>query len=70
MTKIINRNKTLKTFTMQGELTKKLEYHYQVSDYFVEVEKDMIQSVVQKCSGNPLMCLNFIYKLITVTIPC
>ena len=46
MTKIINRDKTLKTFSLQAELTKRLEHHYQVSDYFVEVEKDMIQSVI------------------------
>ena len=49
MTKIINPHHSLKTFTLQQELTKALEVKYHIRDVFVEVEKEFLVAVIQKC---------------------
>jgi len=49
----LDSNHLLKTFTTQSEVSRDLMNYYQVNDYFIEVEKELIQAVVEKCQGNP-----------------
>ena len=42
VTQIINRSNPIKTFTTQGEVQNRLKMQYQVADYFIEVEKELI----------------------------
>ncbi len=53
VTQILDSKHQLKTFTTQKDLTRDLMNYYQVNDVFIEVEKDMISAIVQKCEGNP-----------------
>ena len=61
MTQIIDTHNSIKTLHGQQEIQKKLIKKYQVYDYFKEIEKEIIQKVVRKCNGNPLLSISLIY---------
>jgi hypothetical protein len=53
VSQILDSKHPYKTYTTQSEVTKDLTNYYQVNDFFIEVEKDFIKAVVEKCQCNP-----------------
>lgn len=42
-----------------------MNYH-QVNDTFVEIEKDLVYAIIDKCGGNPLLCVSVMHQLLLV----
>ena len=53
VSQILDSKHVLKTYTTQTEVSADLINYYQVNDFFIEVEKELISAVVEKCQGNP-----------------
>lgn len=66
MTNIIDRNNSIKTLSTQDELRTRLIKKFQCYGYFKDVEKEVIQEIVKKANGNPLLCLSLAFHLLTV----
>jgi hypothetical protein len=54
---IIDKKNQTKSYTTQTEVRKELMNYHQVNDIFIEVEKDLVYAVIEKCGGNPSQCL-------------
>jgi hypothetical protein len=67
VSQILDSKHVLKTYTTQTEVSDDLINYYQVNDFFIEVEKELISAVVEKCQGNPQLCISLVYQLLIVT---
>lgn len=66
LVQILNPQHELKTFTTQSKVSRELMNYYQVNDYYIEIEKDLVLAVIEKCQGNPQLCISLVYQLLTV----
>lgn len=60
MTEIPDPEKSNRT---QGDATKtknEMIKQYNVTDYFNEIQKDIMSVIIQKCEGNPLCSMQFL----------
>jgi len=45
---------------------KELKKKMLVNENFLLINDEILQITLQRCEGNPMICLNFIYNLMTV----
>ncbi len=44
-----------------------MNYH-QINDTFVEIEKDLVYAIIEKCGGNPQICVSLMHQLLLVRL--
>ena len=67
MTRIIDpdHNK-VKSESIQTALRMELIQKYQVYNEFLDIDRELLDKLVQKCEGNPLLCISTAYQLLIV----
>jgi hypothetical protein len=58
----------VKTGESQNEIKRKLSQQYQVYNVFREVERPLIDRVIQKCNGNPHQSIGILYQMLIVSL--
>ena len=68
MTAIEDPAHTIKNEEVSKTTEKILRKKYSLFDTFNMVSEEVLSVVIQRCEGNPLVCLNFVFNLISVLI--
>jgi len=63
MTEILNPEKTLKNPLDSPKIRNELIKNLNVADYFTDIQKDVMNIIIQKCEGNPLCSMQFVINL-------
>lgn len=65
MTRIIDPAHSNKTPAESAKLKSEMTKNYNVSDDFNKIQKDVMNTIMSKCEGNPLVSMQFIINLMT-----
>ena len=57
MTMILDQKNSIKTYLGQKEVHSKLVKKCQVYDSYVDIQKEIINAIIAKCDGNPLLSI-------------
>jgi hypothetical protein len=60
MTEILDPEKTARTQADATKTKNEMIKQYNVTDYFNEIQKDIMNVIIQKCEGNPLCSMQFL----------
>lgn len=67
MTQIEDPSTSIKNPEQSKQKEKEFKDKYQVKDTFSSVNNEVLEVVLQRCEGNPLVSLNFIFNMLTVS---
>jgi hypothetical protein len=68
MTSIEDPSHTIKNPEICKIKEKEFANKYHIEETFKMVSEDVLKVAIERCEGNPLVCLNFIFNLLTVRI--
>lgn len=64
MTSIVDKNDTIKTEEQGKDWVRVLSKKWQTVNKILEIDPKIIKIVIQKCAGNPLLCLQYFVNLL------
>lgn len=68
MTSIEDPEHTIKNVEQSKQKEKEFSSKFKVKESFTMIDDEVLKISIERCEGNPLICLNFIFNLLTVSI--
>lgn len=66
MVRIEDPATTIKNQDKCDQNEREFKKKYQINDYFIQINEELIDLALSRCEGNPLISLSFIFNLLTV----